>query len=187
MPSKNVLALSLVLALASPLAACGGASRQPSQSAGASGAISDAEIAAVLEVINRAEIQQAELANERAEAAEVRGFAASQLTDHRAAVERQDAILQERGIPTRDNPTSRDLELRSAETRDLLADLDGADFDRAYLDAQLRQHRRLIAMLDEELIPAARDPQYRVFLAQQRGELARHLQAVEQLRTRASS
>lgn len=178
---KNVV-YALVLALAAPLAACGGGQearlaqvRQPSQP------MTDAEIAAVLDAVNRAEIQQAELARERAEDNQVRNYATSMLTGHRAAVQQQQMILQERGIARLDTVLSAEMREQAQRIEQELAGLQGPEFDRAYMDAQMRQHQQVLTMLENQMIPAAQDPQYRAYLEQLRSRLEMHLRNAEQI------
>jgi putative membrane protein len=185
---KNIVS-ALVLATATSLAACGGGmqGQQGGMQQGGTASMGDAEIAAVLDAANRAEIQQAELARERAEAEEVRQYATALLSGHQSAVERQDMILQERGIPTRDNPMSQQLEQQAMQVQQELANLDGEQFDRAFLEAQMRQHQQLISMLEQQLIPAAQDPQYRAYLEQQLGSLQAHLRNAQRLQQQVAA
>jgi putative membrane protein len=179
MKSKTIPAMTLAITAA--LVACGGAQQgQPAGMQGAAG-MTDAEIAAVLDAVNRAEVQQAEMAQERAETDEVRSYASRMLNEHQNAMERQDMLLQERGIPTRDNAVSQQVEQQAMQTQRELANLQGEDFDRAYVQAQMRQHERVISILEQQLIPAAQDPEYRMYLQQQLATLNQQLQWAEQL------
>lgn len=178
---------ALVLALAASLAACGARQDTRSEVQQPEGAMADAEIAAVLDAANRAEIEHAQLARDRAETNEVRGYATAMLTGHRAAVEQQDLILQERGISTRESPLSQQIERQAREVRQQLGDLEGEDFDRAYMQTQLQQHQQLLTMLEEQLIPAAQDPQYRMYLEQRRSNLMEHLRNAERIQQQTPS
>lgn len=67
------------------------------------------------------------------------------------------------------------------QTQEMLQSLQGPEFDRAYMQAQLDQHRLLLRMLDEELIPSADDPQYRAYLEQLRADIQAHLANAERI------
>lgn len=143
--------------------------------------LTDAQIAAVLDVANQGEIEQAELARQRASAEPVRGYATAMITGHGAAARQQSQILEQRGIRPEYNPAAEQLMDRSMQTQEMLRNLEGPEFDRAYMQAQLDQHRLLVRMLDEELIPSAEDPQYRAYLEQLRGDLQAHLTHAERI------
>jgi putative membrane protein len=164
------------------LAACAhGAEERASTEVRAEAPLNDAQIAAVLDVANRGEIEQAELARERATAEPVRGYATAMITGHGAAAREQSQLLEQRGIRPEYNPAAGQLMDRSMQTQERLRNLQGAEFDRAYMQAQLDQHRLLLRMLDEELIPSAEDPQYRAFLEQLRGDVQAHLTNAERI------
>src|SRR5690606_7829811 len=137
--------------------------------------LSDPQIAAVLDVANQGEIEQAELAQERATSEPVRGYAAAMITGHGAAARQQSQILEQRGIRPEYNPAAEELMDRSMQTQEMLRHLRGAEFDRAYMQPQLDQQRMPLRMLDEDLIPNAEDPQYRADLEQLRADIEAHL------------
>lgn len=147
------------------------------------GQLTDAQIAAVLDVANQGEIEQAELARQRATAEPVRGYATAMITGHGAAAREQSQILEQRGIRPEFNPAASQLMDRSMQTQERLRNLQGPAFDRAYMEAQLEQHRLLLRMLDEELIPSAEDPQYRTYLEQLRGDIQAHLTNAERIQS----
>lgn len=143
--------------------------------------LTDAQIAAILDVANRGEIEQAEIARERATQDSVRGFASAMITGHGAAAREQSQILEQRGIRPEFNPIADQLMDQSMQIQERLRGLEGEAFDRAYMEAQLQQHRELLRMLDEELIPNAQDPQYRLFLDQLRTDIQSHLTNAERI------
>lgn len=143
--------------------------------------LTDAQIAAVLDVANRGEIEQAELARQRASTEPVRGYATAMISGHGAAARQQSQLLEQRGIRPEYNPAAGQLMDRSMQTQEMLQSLQGPEFDRAYMQAQLDQHRLLLRMLDEELIPSADDPQYRAYLEQLRADIQAHLANAERI------
>lgn len=145
--------------------------------------LSDAEIAAVLDVANRGEIEQAELARQRASEQQVRGYATAMIAGHGAAARQQSQILEQRGIQPEFNAVAGRVMDQSMQTQEVLRDLEGEAFDRAYMQAQLQQHRELLRMLDQELIPSVQDPQYRAYLEQLRGDIEAHLTNAERIQS----
>lgn len=176
----GTIALSALTVLLA--ASCGQQRPAPAHGRAATeGPLTDAKIAAVLEVANRGEIEQAELARQRASQDVVRGFATAMITGHGAAAREQSQILEQRGIRPEFNSMADRMMDRGMETQERLRNLEGEAFDRAYMQAQLEQHRELLRMLDQELIPAAQDPQYRAYLEQLRTDVQSHLTSAERI------
>ncbi len=159
------------------LAACGGAAVQQRSE----GAMTDAEIAAVLDVANMGEIQQAQLASRNASDEQVRSYATAMLTGHRDALEQQEALLRPRGITPTESTLSQQLRQRGRALEQQLQGLSGEEFDRAYMQAQLQQHQDLLRLLEQQLIPSAQDPAYRVYLERLRDDIAAHLQNAQRI------
>ena len=65
--------------------------------------------------------------------------------------------------------------------RDRLASLSGAAFQKAWIEAMEAGHAEALAMLDGELIPAARDPRVRTHLQTTRAAIAAHLETARGL------
>ncbi|MDR0181735.1 DUF4142 domain-containing protein [Lysobacter arvi] len=65
---------------------------------------------------------------------------------------------------------------RGKASLETLATVDDADYERAWLQAMVDGHTHALAMLDERLIPAARDEPVRNFLNNTRDHLAMHLE-----------
>lgn len=94
--------------------------------------------------LNNSEIELSRLAAERTTNAEVKKFAEMTIADHTAAGDKLSGIVSQNSI---DNaPKDRDVK----KTDDKRADLDkkqGADFDRAYIDAMIDGHDKLLSKL----------------------------------------
>lgn len=182
---SSSLLLPVLLLVAFSQLACSQQARPPTTAAETrAGAqpLGDAKIAAIVDVANQGEVQQAELARERAAQPEVLGFATAMIAGHGAAAREQSQLLEQRGIEPEFSAIAEGLMDRSMETQEALRGLRGPAFDRAYMQAQLDQHRDLLRMLDEQLIPSADDPRYRAYLEQLRAEVAQHLTHAERIR-----
>lgn len=186
--TRTLVMASIVSAIL--VVACAQQRQQPSAAAAGgtatagmmAGPMTDAEIAAILDVANRGEIEQAELARQRAQGEQVRNYATAMIAGHGAATRQQSQILEQRGITPQHNAMSEQLMDQSMQTQEILRNLRGREFDRAYMDAQLQQHEELLRMLDDQLIPNAQDPQFRAFLEQLRGDVAAHLANAQRIR-----
>jgi putative membrane protein len=165
----------LAALLAAVLLAAGGATTGPSV---IGSPYNDADIVAITMASNDGEILTSEPALEKATAPAVRDFAQLMVHDHTAANEQ----LRHVGVEPQENDLSRQLTGSAAETVQALATYSGAQYDRAYMDAQIAMHRYTLNALDNTLIPAARRRHLINTLKQIRETVASHLEQAEQVR-----
>lgn len=136
----------------------------------------DSQIAAITDEANEAAVLEARLALARASDVQVKDFA-QLVYDHR-----RDAKLQQRMLLSSRNvsaePTATSARIAEEGDRALLS-LSGLSlrvgFDRAYVQQQVTEHRRLLDALDYELIPAARDVELRKLLVEWRPRVSEDL------------
>ncbi|NJL39209.1 MAG: DUF4142 domain-containing protein [Leptolyngbyaceae cyanobacterium RM2_2_4] len=95
---------------------------------------------------NNAEIQTSQLALERAESEEVRQFAQQMIQEHTLANQRLQQLVSEYGVNLPADPGP--LNQAIAEQ---LSQLSGAEFDRAYMGAQVNAHLRTIALYQTQI------------------------------------
>jgi putative membrane protein len=116
----------------------------------------------------QAEIQLGKLAAERADSAEVRDFAKRLKTDHtRANLELLKLLDAQRiDVPRDMGPYQ--------ETADQLSKLRGVEFDRAYVQQMVKDHKEAVARFTAEA-KEGRNPELRAYAAKQLPTLQEHL------------
>jgi putative membrane protein len=87
-------------------------------------------------IANMAEIQLGQLAAERAQNPQVKQFAQTMVDDHTKAQEQLKTVASNQNIPI---PSA--LDGKHQKLHDKLAKLQGAEFDRAYMDAMVDGHK----------------------------------------------
>jgi putative membrane protein len=87
-------------------------------------------------IVNMAEIQLGQLAVERAQDPQVKQFAQTMIDDHTKAQEQLKTVAGSQNIPI---PSA--LDSKHQKLHDKLAKLQGAEFDRAYMDAMVDGHK----------------------------------------------
>jgi putative membrane protein len=87
-------------------------------------------------IVNMAEIQLGQLAAERAQNPQVKQFAQTMVDDHTKAQEQLKTVASSQNIPI---PSA--LDAKHQKLHDKLAKLQGAEFDRAYMDAMVDGHK----------------------------------------------
>lgn len=194
--TKTAATVALAIPLAA-IAACSDDSNENASTftdggAGDAGSVTesrldDAQIGGVTSAVNTGEIQQGRLAASRATTNEAREFGAMMVTMHTAAQERQAALLSRLGLTPRESRLSEQL---TASAQSTLAELEtktGRDFDIAYLDAQIVQHRTTLETIDRVLLPSGKAEELRQELQTARGEVANHLEMAQMRRQTIAS
>ncbi len=148
----------------------------------------DGEVAAVLAAADTGEIQQGELATTHATDARVRDFGRMMITEHTASSQKLTALRQRLDLSPQESVRSRALTSDATATRERLSGLRGADFDRAYVEAQVAQHTQVLETIDSALLPAVREADLRAAITNDvRPMVAAHLQRARDLQAALSA
>jgi putative membrane protein len=139
-------------------------------------AMSDAQITALLEAAIDGELSQARAAAKRTKNAQVRNLADRIALDEGAAGADLTALEARHPMVSQGNEDSEKLRATNASTLAVLRAAHGADLDQTYLDTQVAETARLIALLDGTLIPSAQNAELRDELTHVRAMLATHAQ-----------
>jgi putative membrane protein len=140
------------------------------------GALSDGQVAAIADLVNSSEIEQAQLAQTRSKNPEVLRFAAMMISHHGQARQQQAAL----GVSSVASPMLLSLSEQGRQTLATLKSKEGQDFDRAYLQAQVEQHQKALDMMDRQLLPSAEKSELRAQLQKMRPVVEQHLTAARQ-------
>jgi predicted outer membrane protein len=149
----------------------------------------DGEIAHVLFVLNAGELREARAVADRLVTDETRAFAKRMMREHTDAVQMLRVLVDARKIDMAPNALSAQLD---AASRNAVADLDDVmpsglndvgfvNLDTAYLQDQMTSHEEALAVIDNQLLPSARDPALVSFLFDARSMVLEHLQEVNEL------
>ncbi|HEX7117159.1 MAG TPA: DUF4142 domain-containing protein [Longimicrobiales bacterium] len=179
-----------VAAAALGLAACGPSERevrvQPAP--GESYVLTDVEISSIMMNANNGEIQAGQLALQKSRNDAVRQFAQRMITEHTTLnqmisphMDRRNRTDMRDGMGAR-GPISQQLSSNNQRTLHVLQQLEGAQFDRTYMQNQVAQHEWLLNTLDDALIPGADDNALERDLREARDMVASHLQQARQIR-----
>ncbi len=144
-------------------------------------ALSDGQIVAITSAANEGEIAMAELAKKNADSARVKSFATTMISEHGSAEAKGKSISQSANIQPVESDVSRRLKADADSTLASLRDQKGKAFDKAYVNAQVKMHRQVLATIDDELLPNASNPQLKKHLDDVRKHVASHLAKAEDL------
>ena len=146
------------------------------------GAVSDANIAAMVLASNNTDISYARLVPSRAQRDDVKKFAERMLTDHTGVNGLVTQLLTKLDLAPEDNAISLDMRDESANKRDILRELSGFAFDSTYMENEVAYHQKFLASIDNQMLPAARNADLRALLTAVRPAVAAHLAHAEQVR-----
>lgn len=142
---------------------------------------SDANIAAILLAASNTDISYARLAPNRAQAAGTRDYAAQMVTDQSSVNRMVNEALVQMRLDPEDNDASLAFRDESATRRDVLRQLDGRAFDAAYVMNEITYHTKLLASIDNSLLPSARSREMKNLLTSLRPAVAAHLAQAQEL------
>lgn len=151
--------------------------------AGLAGAqsVNDAQIAAIVVTANQVDIDAGQLAKSMAGSKEVRDFAQLMVADHTGVNKLATDLAQKLRLKPEDNPTAQGLRQGGEKNVARLKTLQGAAFDRAYVDNEVGYHQAVIAALDKTLIPNAHNPELKDLMVKVRPNFVAHLQHAQSL------
>jgi putative membrane protein len=144
-------------------------------------AMSDGQILQVTHVANVGEIDQAKLALVKSKDTRVRTFAQMMVRDHTQADKNGMLLAKKENIEREPSPTSEALTTdATSATASLKAD-PAADFDKSYVDTQVKEHQSVLDMLDQKLLVNVTNPAVKSYLTEVRAAVASHLQHAQEL------
>ena len=147
----------------------------------ASNNMSDPEIAAIVIAVNDADIKNGQLAESKARSGEVKTFAKQMVTDHQAVNKKAKDLTSKLNINPTDNQTSTQLKQMTDQERDQLKQMQGTDFDKAYIQGEVQMHQQALDMIDKNLTPNAQNEELKALLRDTRPAIAAHLEHAKRL------
>jgi putative membrane protein len=142
-------------------------------------ALTDANILGQLAEANQAEIAVGQMALQRTKSSEVRGFARQMISDHTKMLNAGKAVADSLAV-TPSPPSPDSLPQKADQETQTLSTLTGAAFDKTYMDAQVADHRTVLALLGK-LAAAAQDPRLQSLIAGAQPTVQQHLDRAQSL------
>jgi putative membrane protein len=149
--------------------------------------LTDAEIVAVTSAANTGEIEMAQLASKTAANPDVKNFAAMMVTQHRDLETKGKTLAAKAKITPADNDASRSLKTDVDASLMTLKGQKGKDFDKAYMEAQVKAHRDVLNIIDNKLLPNVQNNELKTMLTDERSHVATHLAKAEEIQQKLES
>ena len=160
--------ISTLLAMSGLLSACAMAERAMP------GTMSDANVIAVVNTIDKSEMEASELAKQKAHSTEVRNYANHLIADHSASIDKSRKLQNHTNLRPDPPALASALDSTHQETMQQLRKLSGSDFDRAYMAYQVQMHEQAVSLV-EKTSSSADNPQLKQQLGQTVHDLREHL------------
>lgn len=158
-------------------------SESPGTTSGArSRALSEAQVATVASAIDRAEVEQARLAVNKADDDAVKDYARLMLAQHGQNLQDVNQLQTRLNLTPTDSQLASQLRSSSMNLESQLSQESGDDFDSMYIDHQIDQHRTALEIIDNQLLPSARREELKSTLQSLRSMVADHLQRAQQVK-----
>jgi putative membrane protein len=141
----------------------------------------DEEIVHILTTANNGEIEAAQIAKSKTKNKKVLEFAKQMITDHTKTNDEIKALNEKLGLEPSNNAVSVTLSAGADTTNSSLKKLKAKKFDRAYADQQVSMHQSLLDMIDQTLIPKAKDSELKAEVEKIRTAVAEHLGHAKEL------
>jgi len=130
----------------------------------AADAPTDPQIAHIAYTAGAVDIAAAEQALKKSKNADIIAFAQQMEADHKAVNDQALALLKKLNVTPEDNPTSQAIAKAGADKLAELDKLDGAAFDKAYIDNEVAYHKTVNGALATVLIPNAQNAELKALL-----------------------
>jgi len=144
--------------------------------------LSDDQILYVLHAANLGEMEQARIAQKKAQNARVKRFASMMLKDHGEADAHGTDVAKKTQASLAPSDVSNRLESDAKQTTaSISAEKGGKDFDRTYIDAQVKEHRAVLDAIDRELLPACKSAEVKELVQTVRPKIEGHLHEAEDI------
>ncbi|SIT41927.1 Outer membrane-like protein [Paraburkholderia piptadeniae] len=143
----------------------------------------DPQIAAIVVAANQADIDAGKLAESKTNSKDVKAFAQQMVKDHTGVNKAAVDLVQKLGVKPEANPTSDSLKQGGETNIANLKTLQGAKFDRAYIDHEVTYHQDVIDALDKTLIPSAQNAELKALLVKVRPAFVAHLEHAKMVRS----
>ena len=144
-------------------------------------ALSDEQIAKITATAHDGEIAAGKLAATNAKDPKVKKFAAMMVKHHGEELKKEEALAKKAKIMPGDSPVSMQMAKDNESTATTLKGLKGAEFDKAYMDAQVKGHQDVLDAIDKKLLPAAQNADLKAAITAFRPVVETHLKDAKEI------
>jgi putative membrane protein len=143
----------------------------------------DPQIAMIAVTADNVDIDAAKLAASKTSNAKVKDFANLMIRDHTSVNKKATALAKKLNITPEESDTSRSLKSDGDKTLEKLRGMSGSAFDKAYIDNEVTYHESVMKVVDDTLIPDAKNAELKSLLESARPIFVSHLNHAKEVQS----
>lgn len=144
--------------------------------------LNDGEILQIVVTANQVDIENGELAKKKASNKQIRAFANRIIKERTDLNKEAKALVTKLKKPSQEGNMSKEMNDEGKKTYAQLKNLNGIDFDKAYIDAEIKHNSELIDVADNAL-HTVKDEATKALLTTVRPALAAHLELAKTIQS----
>jgi putative membrane protein len=129
------------------------------------------------------DIDSSKLAAEKTSNSKVKDFANLMVRDHTSVNKKATALAKKLNLTPEESDTSRTLKSNGDQTLEKLRGMNGAAFDKAYIDNEISYHELVLKTVDDTLIPNTKNAELKSLLESARPIFVSHLNHAKQVQS----
>lgn len=145
--------------------------------------LSDPEVASVAVTANQIDIEYANIALKKSSDKQIKEFANTMATDHKAIIDQAVALAKKLGVTPKDNSVSKSLMEGAKKMQEKLNKTSKKDFDKVYIDNEVAYHKAVISTVQDILIPDTENSELKQLLEAVLPALQVHLRHAEMIQS----
>ncbi|EHU1923484.1 DUF4142 domain-containing protein [Acinetobacter baumannii] len=142
--------------------------------------LTDSQIFKILSTANNGEIKQAKTALPKLKMDEAKKYAEMMIKEHSANEKNAQALAIRLHLISQTSNLSKSLQNDSDKIVSKLNQIT-SDTDKNYMMSQVKVHRKVLTIIDKQLIPNTKSSELKNMLVQTRDAVAKHLKAAEDI------
>ena len=148
----------------------------------------DGQITSLMMAANQAEIDEAKMAKSKAQNKAVKDFANHMMTEHSKNEKEGKDLAKKVGVkPNADFAPLVAMKKDAAAMSSQLQKAKGLEFDKAYMANQIAMHQDLLAKLNDQLIPNAKNTEIRNYLESTKSHVQAHLDMAKSVQSQITA
>ena len=144
--------------------------------------LSDGQILSVLQTVNGLEIEAGQNAEKKAVNPEVKRFAKQMAVDHKRSQGAAGKIMKSLNEKAGEIAAIVEIKEMAAESKKKLNGLSGAEFEKTFVDNQIKMHQTVLQKIRNEMLPSVESGDLKALLAENEEKIEAHLRHAETLK-----
>lgn len=138
-------------------------------------------------VIDKAEILMGVVAQNKSPSSDVADFAKMMIDQHGSNLTQILDMVSGMHLPDLKAPKAEELMKQSAKEMLAIGGMQGAQFEKAYIDAMVKGHEAALKLIDDHLMKSAKSDEIKKFLTDTRAAVVNHLDHAKKVQEKLNS